>query len=395
MKKLQSFASQLRGILTSRLAILILAIFRLFRPYRFMILMDNRIGHFLAEVGYYLRRRELDPNYATPYDVLLCGTNPANQTIIEITRKHMTVVCSDLMKRIVNQAYQACPNHPAIYQMPHIVYAPEIFDKTQSPFHLTSKHEERGRNLLAQMGIPEGDPVICFAVRDPAFLQYGHGPNSQENFNYHNYRNPDIDAYIAMAENLADRGYWVIRMGSVVEKPISTHHPRIIDYATQYRSDFGDVFFGSYCKLLICDSSGIVFLYQALGSCGIRANLNVADMFTPWLNFMTIPVRYRDIKTGSIISYGEAIKRGVLLFARSDQFEKAGLEIVYNTSIELTEAALEFLEKINNGDCSETNRSSLEQTFFSLYPKDHAHSHIQSRSTVASTFLNRHSHLLK
>ena len=43
-------------------------------------------------------------------------------------------------------------------------------------------------------------------------------------------------------EWLADQGVWVLRMGKIMERPIPTEHPRIVDYAFEpNKSDFLDI----------------------------------------------------------------------------------------------------------------------------------------------------------
>ena len=48
-------------------------------------------------------------------------------------------------------------------------------------------------------------------------------------WDYHSYRDGDIEKYILAAEELASRGYYIFRMGINVIKPSRSSNPKIID----------------------------------------------------------------------------------------------------------------------------------------------------------------------
>ena len=58
-------------------------------------------------------------------------------------------------------------------------------------------------------------------------------------WNYHNFRNSNIDNYYEAIIKLLDKGYWVIRMGKAVEKKMNINHSKFLDYAnSEYQEDF-------------------------------------------------------------------------------------------------------------------------------------------------------------
>ena len=94
---------------------------------------------------------------------------------------------------------------------------------------------------------------VCLIVRDSAYLD-SQIPND---WNYHNYRDSDIQNYVLAAEALAERGYFVIRMGAKVHAAMNSAHPKVIDYATNgMRSDFMDIYLGAKCHFAISTGSG-------------------------------------------------------------------------------------------------------------------------------------------
>ena len=52
------------------------------------------------------------------------------------------------------------------------------------------------------------------------------------------------------------RGYFVIRMGAVVNEALTTTNPMIIDYATKARSDFMDIFLCANCRFFFGCTGG-------------------------------------------------------------------------------------------------------------------------------------------
>ena len=58
----------------------------------------------------------------------------------------------------------------------------------------------------------------------------------------HRYRDGDINACIPTMTALADRGYFVLRMGAKVETALPNLGSKVIDYASQHRNEFLDIF---------------------------------------------------------------------------------------------------------------------------------------------------------
>ena len=64
-------------------------------------------------------------------------------------------------------------------------------------------------------------------------------------YSYHNYRDCDVKSCIITAEELANSGYYVIRMGVKVNEHMLSTRPNVIDYAVNgMRGDFMDILFG-------------------------------------------------------------------------------------------------------------------------------------------------------
>ncbi|OGZ61526.1 MAG: hypothetical protein A3H51_01440 [Candidatus Spechtbacteria bacterium RIFCSPLOWO2_02_FULL_38_8] len=126
-------------------------------------------------------------------------------------------------------------------------HAPHLF--------FTELEKKRGQDLLRALGMPSDAKWACLLVRDAAYLnQY----LAVRDWSYHFHRNADIDNFSKAALFLAEKGYYVLRMGKAVEKKFSLNHPRVIDYANHAcRSDFADVYLSAHCAFFISTSSGL------------------------------------------------------------------------------------------------------------------------------------------
>ena len=99
-----------------------------------------------------------------------------------------------------------------------------IIHKYKSHISFTNAEELKRKKSLNEFVIPKNAKIICLIVRDSAYLDR-YKDNTLKNYNYHNYRDGDIDRYVLAAEELSKRGYYVFRMGVKVHKPLKTSNP--------------------------------------------------------------------------------------------------------------------------------------------------------------------------
>ena len=120
-----------------------------------------------------------------------------------------------------------------------------------NPLNFNAEEEAYGKNMLKKFGLKDNDKFVCLAVRDSAY-QLKKISARHHDWSYHDYRNYDIGNFVLAAEELTRRGYFVFRMGVVVNKSINLKNKKIIDYAnSNLRSDFMDVYLGAKCSFCI------------------------------------------------------------------------------------------------------------------------------------------------
>lgn len=121
----------------------------------------------------------------------------------------------------------------------------------------TLTEERQAREELERMGVPHGAPFICLLVRDSAYDQIKYAGNPTFPPGCGEERYADIDSYEEACLFLAELGYYVIRTGFHVAKPLKWASKRIIDYSTKYRSELMDLWLPARCFFLFANVGGI------------------------------------------------------------------------------------------------------------------------------------------
>jgi len=188
----------------------------------------------------------------------------------------------------------------------------ESLMKTEPHITFTMEEKTIAKEIFQKMKLPDNSRYICFHVRDSAYKPVVF---LDRDWSYHNYRDSDINACLPMAETLAQREYFLVRMGAKVEKPLDTNSPRIIDYASNYQSDLMDLYIGSKCWFFVCGSCGITTIPILFRKPIVLLNLipmntpitgTEYDLFLPkklWLRKEKRFLTFREIFELKIIKY--------------------------------------------------------------------------------------------
>uniref|UniRef100_UPI0040472DF9 TIGR04372 family glycosyltransferase n=1 Tax=Algoriphagus sp. TaxID=1872435 RepID=UPI0040472DF9 len=246
LRKLKSFLRVIFILLFSVLALPIVLLIRLIRPFyliRFGTLFSSRIGHLAANTELYLCERDAGINQPQKRitDIFYLAYRPiCNKQLVRMWKKVLNIWPSWILIPIVriNKLIPGGKIHEIGNNTQHDRDVHNLFDRFPPHLKFTNKEEVRGKAKLASMGITPEDQFICLIVRDNAYLNK-HQPDGD--WSYHDYRDCNIQNYVIASEALADCGYFVIRMGVFANEPIKTKNKKIIDYSFNgMRDDFMD-----------------------------------------------------------------------------------------------------------------------------------------------------------
>ena len=126
----------------------------------------------------------------------------------------------------------------------------------ESLVSLTAEEIEAGNNFLESIGIGKNQPFVCYATRSTSYYEKLSASGVQVKLN--SVRNPDESIYFQVAKYLCEQGLFVIRMGKDLDTKVPDSYKKyILDYASEFRTDFLDVFLLRQCVFLINGSTGI------------------------------------------------------------------------------------------------------------------------------------------
>ena len=109
-------------------------------------------------------------------------------------------------------------------------------------FKFNDSDEVIAKSWLIKKGWTDGEKIICVGVNFP-----------DRNAEYKD----GTQKYTQSLEFLASMGYWVIRMGKIMETPLRLNNNRIIDYSfDKEKSDLLDVWLFANCELCITTGTG-------------------------------------------------------------------------------------------------------------------------------------------
>lgn len=358
------------------IAVPFVLIIRLIRPLllvRINGLLSFRIGHFAANIELYLCEMAAGINVPNQryVDIFFMISPIANHQLAIMWRRVLRVWPSFILAPIarINNYIPGGNLHKISTTMGRDIY--NLYDRFPPKLQFTAEEESRGKAHLSAMGLPKGAEFICLNVRDSAYLD-GH---IARDWSYHNYRDSNIQNFVLAAETLAERGYFVIRMGAKVHEAINTAHPMIIDYATNgMRSDFMDIYLGAKCLFAISTGSGwdgipeiqrrpIVYVnYGPLGYLCTMRNLTIS-----------IVKHHYSLAKGRELSLSEIFSVGVGFCLDSSAYKSKGVSLIENTPAEICDAAIEMIERLNGTWLTDEYDKVLQQRFWKLFQADAVH----------------------
>ena len=249
-------------------------------------------------------------------------------------------------------------------------------DRFSPHLKFTLKEESVGEKILRNMGIPLGAKFVCINVRDSAYLDAHQPvkvpPNSPSAWSYHNYRDSNVQSYIVAVEELANLGYYVIRMGAKVSERINSTHPRVIDYACNgLRSDFMDIYLCAKCWFMISTGDGLVGVPRAFMRPVVTVNLMPMGYFLSYhSNLIGITKHHYLPSLSKFLTLNEIFTYGVGYSLSSGEYNSKEVQIINNTPEEIRDVIIEMVERLNGTWKAHEEDEKLQKRFWEIFPKN-------------------------
>ncbi len=363
-----------RWLLDFLIGLPVVAVVRLLRPViliRFNPIYCDRMGHLVEFTELYLCARDAGINVpARRYIDISFFTSRVipNAQIGIMWQRILRVGPSWLLRRAyrVSQFLPVGACHDAGNYAAHLgpdVHA--LLDTAPSHLRFTEDEESRGKAGLRAMGIPEGLEFICVHARDSVYLPT---LSPREDHTCNDYRDANIQNYVLAAETLAERGYFVVRMGAVVAGPINSNHPNVIDYATSgLRTDFMDIYLASKCFFYLGSNSGIDLVAIAFRRpVAIVNHAPVGCLSIGLRDTVFIAKQYLLLSEARFLTLKEVFFSHVDFLFFSHEYEKQGIKLIENTSEEIKDLAIEMLDRLEGAWQSQPVDDELQYRFLSI-----------------------------
>jgi len=352
---------------------------RLIKPFlliRFGVSHYVRIGHFLINTEVYLCERDAGYCVSAKHyvDIFGIGEKPCNNQVTLMWRRILNFWPLWIVYPIiiVNRAIPF--GH--VHEIPHSLSSSgtgrdinNLLNVTEKHLYFTDEEHTYGEKCLRKMGIPEGALFVCLNVRDNAYLE----SNIQNyDWNYHNYRDTDIDNYVLAAEELAERDYFVIRMGAKVHKAFQSLHTKVIDYATNgMRTDFMDIYLGANCEFAVSTGSGWDNVPYVFRRPIVYVNhCPIGEIETFNKDALIISQHYCSKKEGCKLTLREIFTQGVGFLNHNSEYSSKGIELIEDTPEEIRDICVEMASRLNGEWQSQKDDEDLQKQFWDIFPRD-------------------------
>ncbi len=274
-----------------------------------------------------------------------------------------------------------------------------FLDNTDPQLNLTADEINLGFKNLKSMGLDQNKPIVCIIVRDSAYLNKIY-PNNKQFWKKQDFRDSNINSYLPTAEYLHNRGYQIVRMGSIVKEKIDKNKNFIFDYAnSSWRNDFMDVFLGYICKFTISNSTGWDAIPVIFRKPIVFVNhVPIINLHTYSKKYIHIFKHHFDNNSKKYLSLKDIIDRNLHDVYDGEYYSNLNIKLKENTEEEILQAAKEMIDLIACDFNLPTN--NLEKKLWSQFPSKYIHKyngnlmHGKIKSRFSNYFITKNEYLL-
>jgi putative glycosyltransferase (TIGR04372 family) len=244
-----------------------------------------------------------------------------------------------------------------------------VLNNAKPNIFFNNKEIKDGQIALENLGIPKDEQYFCFHARDSAYLD---SVLKIMDWKYHNFRDSSIQNYIPAAEEMANRGYFSIRMGAKVKDGIDSYHPHVIDYSTsENRSDFNDIYIGSHCRFFLCSDGGMSSIPEMFRIPVVYVNWTLLLRISTWvLNGLFIFKKFYLKSENHFMTFSEILNLRLGGTDTNEIITRLNLKLVENTPEEIHAVTIEMDERLNGTWETTDEDEELQQRFWALFGPD-------------------------
>jgi len=374
-KKIKIMMNEPLLILGLPLSLISLSIIILLTPFirvRIGFLRCDRYGHFAANTELYLCEKDLYVNKITntTLDLFYYPKPVCNKQLAAMWERKIHVLPRFLMRPLdlLIRSFHSLSYYRAYEAKGGDRDIDDLLYNTNKHLEFTPEEIETGEKELLKMGLNSNSKFVFLAVRDSSYLMSKGGWG-----NHHDYRDCDIDNFVLASEELTSRGYFVIRMGALVNKRIKTSNPKIIDYAANgMRSEFMDIYLSSRCEFVISTGTGLeAVAVWCFRKPYIELNFSPATHLSTFMsNSLNLLKHHVLKKENRVLKLHEIFSTGVGWCMESNCYNEKGIELIENSPEEIRDVVLEMVDRIEGIWKEDEEDGFLQKKFWNIFPTD-------------------------
>ena len=353
----------------------------------------DRIGHLVVDPDSFLKEHYL-LHGSFPRCILIAPRSlyglPVNQSILGYWKKYFIVIQNPVLARLLSPLcfhplLKSDEKYAATQGGTSSVYEINARWGDRDPLlKITDQDLNAGRNILMQMGLQENDWFVCVHMREG-----GYSPSDEH---LHSFRNPSIETLLPAIQYIIDQGGKCIRMGDKTMTSVPSIDG-LIDYAlSPYKSDFMDVFLCSECLFFLGSNSGLFEISTVFGTPVALSNMAPITTLPRGRHDISIPMMHSKFDQNVLLSFPEIMDTEIANFRYTDNYKKAGIDLIPNTQEEILELVTEQFQKGTNSFVLSEANEVLQKKYKALFKPGHYGYGYASK--IGEKFLERYSHLL-
>ena len=241
-----------------------------------------------------------------------------------------------------------------------------LLDRTSPSLKFSDREIRKGNKFLESIGLPKGARFVCLTVRDSSYLASVY---PQNDWSYHDYRNSSIINYVPAVEELTRRGYYVFRMGAVVDGQLLTQNPMVIDYAFNgMRTEFLDIFLGAHCSFCVSTGTGFDAVPFSFRRPIVYVNMApIGWLPTYSIKFLLLAKTHVWSHDKSELTFDEIVKVGVAFASSASEFSNAGIQLMENSPEQIHQAVAEMDDRLNHWISDSSTQNDQLDRFWQNY----------------------------
>ena len=237
-----------------------------------------------------------------------------------------------------------------------------IYSQTMPQISFSELENKEGLRYLGKIGLSPGEKYICLIIRDPAYKKK-YFPNLPEDQTLHRNSNPD--SYMPAVKYLLENGYWVFRMGKLVEKKLSIKHRKFFDYPfSEMKNDFLDIWINANCNYVLSGGTGLDEIQKTFRKPCLFVNQLLNLIITGQKDILSIFKKVEDLQTGKLLSLKEIIGRDIFNYNMDYQYKNKGIKLIENTDEEIKSTLIEFENRLKGNWIESSLYKELHNKYF-------------------------------